>query len=76
MLNKRREQKQRSRWDWDDNIGVVLKVKVNKEIFGTKEGIIWVWMSKDLIPIMGVAEDAVGLGDVTGRLCRLNYTVP
>ncbi len=76
VLAEKQDKKQRRKHDWEAGIGFVLKVKVDKSIFGTKEGLFWVWMSEDLIPITGIAEDAIGLGDVIGRLKRLSYESP
>lgn len=73
VLDDKQDHEQRRKQGWEAGTGYVLKVRVDKDIFGTKEGLFWVWMSEDLIPIIGVAEDAIGLGDVIGQLKRLSY---
>ncbi len=76
VLNDKQEKKQRRRQRWDDIPGTVMKIKVNKNIFGTKEGRIWALMSEDLVPLEGIAENAIGLGDIIGRLNKISYTSP
>ncbi len=73
VLDQEKEQDERNNQDWDGKTGYVLRIKVDKEIFGTKEGLLWVLMSEDVVPLGGVAEDAIGLGDIVGTL---NKTSP
>jgi hypothetical protein len=78
VLDDVREWQQRRKQGWkDNNNDFVLRVIVNREVFGTREGLIWIRMSKkNLIPLEGVAEDAIGLGDITGRLYKVSYISP
>jgi hypothetical protein len=64
------------RQDWSTDTDFILRVKVSKEIFGTREGLIWIQMSKNSLPLRAVAEDAIGLGDVSGELNRTNSILP
>ncbi len=50
--------------------GYVARVKIDKEILATKDGIIWVLLKKDMVPLKGVLKDAVGFGDVVGELTK------
>ena len=47
--------------------GYMLLVKVPRAIFKSK-GIVWIWFTKDLLPITATVEDAVIFGDITGVL--------
>ncbi len=76
VLNNKQEKKQRSRQGWDDAPGMVMRIKVDKDIFGTKEGLLWALMSEDLVPLEGIAEDAIGMGDIIGKLNQISYTSP
>jgi hypothetical protein len=60
----------RGDFGWDEP-GYVAKVRIDKEILTTRDGIIWVLLDKDLIPIKGVLKDAVGFGDVVGKRDRV-----
>jgi hypothetical protein len=76
VLDGSQERKQRRKYNWEGDSGFVLKIKVDKEIFGTRDGLVWAWMSKNIVPLVAVAEDAIGLGDITGRLNRVSYLSP
>ncbi len=47
--------------------GYMLLVKVPKVIFKSK-GIVWIWFTKDMLPLSAIVEDAVIFGDITGIL--------
>jgi hypothetical protein len=69
VMDKRQERKVRKKQGWKDGTGFVLKLDVDKKIFGTDKGLFWLWMSEDSLPLVAVAEDAIaGVGDVIGRL--------
>ncbi len=54
--------------DWPAGEGYGLKVRVDKELFRLKDGLIWGWLSPEMLPLVGVAENAVGPGDAVARL--------
>lgn len=47
--------------------GYMLLVKVPGAIFKSK-GIVWIWFTKDLLPLTATVEDAFIFGDITGIL--------
>jgi len=67
ILSGRAEAKVRRRLGWAEP-GKLLKILVSREIFDTRKGLIWVLMSEEGLPVKAVAEDAIGFGDITGRL--------
>lgn len=44
----------------------LIRVDVDKRIFGQKDGVVWIWADTDLVPVMGEVMDVVFFGDVTG----------
>ncbi|MDP6625329.1 MAG: DUF3108 domain-containing protein [Nitrospinota bacterium] len=48
----------------EDSEGYFLIVKIPKEIFKTKEGIVLIWGNKNLLPLNVVVRDYIGFGDV------------
>jgi len=44
--------------------GLLLKVQLDKEIFDTDKGIVYVWLDEQGRPAQVVVEDVIGLGDV------------
>ncbi len=48
--------------------GVLCRVMVSAEIFDTKGGAIYVWFDEQLVPSAGVIENAVGMGDLRGKI--------
>jgi len=44
--------------------GLLLKVQIDKEIFDTDQGIVYVWLDEQGRPVQVVVEDVIGLGDV------------
>jgi hypothetical protein len=47
---------------------LLLKVKIDKELFDTDNGIVYVWLDPQGRPAQVVVEDVIGLGDVRGTL--------
>jgi hypothetical protein len=48
--------------------GLVCRVHVDKEIFKTGDGRIYLWIDEQARPAFGVVEKVLGLGDVRGTL--------
>jgi len=48
--------------------GLVARVKVDPEIFDSKDGGIYVWLDPQLLPARGIIQNVIGLGDVRGTL--------
>jgi hypothetical protein len=69
FYSEKDEKDQRDDFDWEEP-GYVAKIKIDKDILATKEGIIWVLLDRNMIPLKGIIEDAVVLGDVVGVLDR------
>jgi hypothetical protein len=60
--------KQRPRKPKFPKQGLLLKVKIDKELFDTDNGIVYVWLDPQGRPAQVVVEDVIGLGDVRGTL--------
>ena len=48
--------------------GMVARLKVDPEIFDSKDGGIYVWLDEQLRPARGIVQNVIGLGDVRGTL--------
>ena len=48
--------------------GVLLKIRVDPEIFETQRGELMVWLDDNGVPGRGIIEDLIGLGDLRGYL--------
>ncbi len=44
--------------------GLLLKVQIDKEVFDTDNGIVYVWLDEQGRPAQVVVEDVIGMGDV------------
>jgi hypothetical protein len=53
--------------------GYMLLVKVPRIIFKSK-GVVWIWFTKDMLPLTATVEDAVIFGDITGVLNNNTHT--
>ncbi len=49
---------------------MVLRIKIAKEIFGNKEGLLYALLNREHLPIKVVIEDVLVFGDVVGTLSR------
>jgi hypothetical protein len=47
--------------------GLLIRVKVDPEIFGTGSGKLYVWFDEAGIPQRGIVEDLIGIGDIRGH---------
>jgi len=61
-------EKQRKKLDRYPAEGVLCQVKLNPEVFDTRDGAIYVWFDEQLVPAAGVIQNALGVGDLRGRL--------
>ncbi len=50
--------------------GYVARVQIDKDILASKDGIIWVLLREEMVPLMGLLKDAVGFGDIVGELTK------
>ena len=48
--------------------GLVARLKVDPDIFDSKDGGIYVWLDPQLRPAQGIVQNVIGLGDVRGTL--------
>lgn len=46
--------------------GTLVKVKVDPEVFETKDGILYIWFDRALHPERGIVENVIGLGSIYG----------
>ena len=53
---------------------LLLKAVVPKDVFNTKNGELWFWVSKHLIPLETTVKDYILLGDLHAVLKKRNYT--
>lgn len=44
----------------------LVRLDVDRRLFGQKGGIVWVWLDRNLVPLMGNVKDVLGYGDVWG----------
>ena len=51
--------------------GLLVRAKIDPEIFDTKSGHLYVWFNSLGTPGMGIIEDMIGMGDVRGYLERV-----
>lgn len=56
--------KQRPRRPKFPKQGLLLKVQIDKEVFDTDNGIVYVWLDEQGRPAQVVVEDVIGMGDV------------
>jgi len=57
------------RWpgkDFFPKNGTLVKVKVDPEVFETKDGILYIWFDRALHPERGIVENVIGLGSIYG----------
>ena len=52
--------------------GLLVRAKIDPEIFDTKSGHLYVWFNSLGTPGMGIIEDMIGMGDVRGYLERVS----
>ena len=69
LFSEKDETPKRKDFGWETD-KYVARVRIDREIFTTKEGIIWVLLGQNMVPVKGILEDAVILGDVVGELDR------
>jgi hypothetical protein len=50
--------------------GLLVKARIDPEIFDTDSGDLFIWFDDSGVPARGIVEDLVGLGDVRGYLDR------
>ena len=55
---------------------MLLKAVIPKEVFKTKNGELWFWISKHFIPLETTVKDYILLGDLHAVLVKRNYTAP
>lgn len=46
--------------------GTLVKVRVDPEVFETKDGILYIWFDQALRPERGIVENVIGLGSIYG----------
>lgn len=68
VCTKEEELKLKKEEKIEDVEGYFFIVKVPKEIFKTKEGEVFVWANKALLPLNVILRDYIGFGDVKGKL--------
>lgn len=56
------------RHDFFPEGGVLAKIKVDREVFETSDGSMYVWFDAFGRPARGIVENVIGLGDVKGTL--------
>jgi hypothetical protein len=71
LFSKEKEAEKRDDLGWKKP-GYVAKVQIDREILTTREGIIWVLLDRNMVPLEGILKDAIGFGDVVGELSRHN----
>lgn len=49
-----------------DDAHYLVRLDVDKRLFGQREGIVWVWADRNFVPVMGEVRDVVLFGDVMG----------
>lgn len=59
---------QQARQKYFPSYGILLKVRIDPEIFDTGSGNLYVWFDDAGVPGRGIVEDLIGLGDVQGYL--------
>lgn len=46
----------------------IIKLELDKELFGQKNGAVWAWTDINLVPLTGRIVDVIGFGDVWGTI--------
>lgn len=73
-----RQEADRRRSEEKDKKGKDLypKVRVDKELVGSAEGLVEVWFSADLVPVSGVVRNVLFWGDITGKVTSRTFSNP
>jgi hypothetical protein len=53
---------------------LLIRILIDREMWGRKKGKLELWFSRDLIPISGVVKDIPFFADVRGRLAAHGYS--
>ncbi|MFQ5646908.1 MAG: DUF3108 domain-containing protein [bacterium] len=62
-----KEKKKNSFWsDRPREARTLIRAVIDSDVFGTKKGLFWFFFDRKMVPIYGVAEDAVARGDIKG----------
>jgi len=48
--------------------GTLCRVKVDQEVFDTGGGYVYAWFDEQMVPVIGMVEEVLGMGDVLGVL--------
>jgi len=48
--------------------GTLCRVRVDQEVFDTGGGFVYVWFNDEMIPVIGMVEAVLGMGNVRGNL--------
>lgn len=65
--HQKRKQRKIAHEDW------LVMLTVPKELFGTREGLLEAWLSKDLVPLTVTVEDVLFFGDMRGTLIKRSF---
>lgn len=60
------DETERERKAYAEDARFLLKLDIDKRIFGQKNGTVWLWVDKDLVLVMGEVRDVIFFGDVRG----------
>ena len=52
----------------NDKASFIIKLELDRELFGQKNGIVWAWTDMNIIPLTGRIVDVIGFGDVWGTI--------
>ncbi len=78
LLSQAEQDKHRLHEEGDLPRDYLARVELDKELFSSRDGIVWVWLSPEIVPKKGIVEDAVGFGDIYGNIkeARLSQETP
>jgi len=48
--------------------GTLCRVKVDQEVFDTGGGFVYAWFNDEMVPVIGMVEAVLGMGNVRGKL--------
>ena len=59
-----------------DGKDILIRILIDREMWGRKKGELEIWFNRDLVPLSGVVKDVPFFGDVKGRLTFRGFPQP